>query len=419
VDHIGIIRSFSGPAIPPAEVLRDWARCGGMALTGAPGEFPDWAPAGLLLAARDAAARVERGGGPALHAELSGLLFGRAALRGLRRAGQASAGGTCRLLRASDGWVAVNLARPDDLAAVEAIVGDAPAGADWKSAWTALAAAAAAGPAHVLADRAQLLGVPAAALGSATRAPVLVRPGGPRPGRGDVLVVDLSALWAGPLCAHLLSRAGARVIKVEDPRRPDGARGGPAAFFDHLHAGHESRSLDFRSAGDVEALRRLIATADVVIESSRPRALRALGISAEAAADAGTVWVSITGHGREDGNRAAFGDDAAVAGGLVGTDEHGDPVFCGDALADPLTGLHAAGAALAQLRSGRGGLLDVAMSGVAADAARRATALAAAMPSVETVRTAAGWSVRCEGVDEAVRAPSPALYRPIAISCAG
>ena len=149
-----------------------------------------------------------------------------------------------------------------------------------------------------------------------------------------------------------------------------------------------------------------------MIESSRPRALRALGISAEAAADAGTVWVSITGHGRADGNRVAFGDDAAVAGGLVGSDEHGDPVFCGDALADPLSGLYAAGAALAQLRSGRGGLLDVAMSGVAADAARRATAVAAAMPAVQTMRTRAGWSVRCGEVDEPVR-----LYRPLAISC--
>ena len=417
MNHIGIIRSFSDPPIPPADVLRDWARCGGMALTGALGESPDWAPAGLLVAAREAAAWVEGGGGPALAAELGGLLFGRAALRGLRRAGQVSAGGTCRLLRASDGWVAVNLARPDDLACVEAIVGAAATGADPEAAWTALAAAAAAGPAHVLADRAQLLGVPAAALGSVARAPVLVREGGPRRRRGEVLVVDLSALWAGPLCAHLLSRAGARVIKVEDPHRPDGARNGPAAFFDHLHAGHAVCPLDLRGAGDVEALRALIATADVVIESSRPRALRALGISAEAAADAGTVWVSITGHGRREGNRVAFGDDAAVAGGLVGSDEHGDPVFCGDALADPLTGLVAAGAALAQLRSGRGGLLDVAMGGVAADAARRAAALAAAMPPVQTVRTRAGWSVRCEGAEEPVRPPSARLYRPLAISC--
>jgi hypothetical protein len=383
-----------------------------MALTGAADESPDWAPAGLLLAARDAAARVERNGGPALDAELDGILFGRAALRGLQRAGRVSAGGTCRLLRANDGWVAVNLARPDDLAAAPAIVGGASG-----DAWDALTAAAAAGSARSLADRAQLLGVPAAALGSATRSPVRVQQGGPRRHRGDVLVVDLSALWAGPLCAHLLSRAGARVIKVEDPRRPDGARSGPAAFFDHLHAGHAVCPLDFRNAGDVEALRALIASADVVIESSRPRALRALGISAEAAADAGTVWVSITGHGRADGNRVAFGDDAAVAGGLVGSDEHGNPVFCGDALADPLSGLHAAAGALAQLGSGRGGLLDVAMSGVAADAARRATAVAAAMPAVQTVRTTGGWSVRCEDVDEPVRSPSARLYRPIAISC--
>jgi hypothetical protein len=61
----------------------------------------------------------------------------------------------------------------------------------------------------------------------------------------------------------------------------------------------------------------------------------------------------------------AFGDDAAVAGGLVVWDHHG-PCFCADAVADPTTGLVAAAAALAAL--GRGGrwLLDVAMAGVAA-----------------------------------------------------
>ena len=67
--------------------------------------------------------------------------------------------------------------------------------------------------------------------------------------------------------------------------------------------------------------------------------------------------------------RVAFGDDAAVAGGLVAgpTDR---PLFCGDAIADPLTGMLGALAVLECLRQGSGCVLDVAMAGVAAECAR-------------------------------------------------
>jgi hypothetical protein len=74
------------------------------------------------------------------------------------------------------------------------------------------------------------------------------------------------------------------------------------------------------------------------------------------------VWLSITGHGRAAGGRVAFGDDAAVAGGLVA----GGPWFCADAVADPLSGLTAAVAVLEQLRAGGGALVDVSMAAVAA-----------------------------------------------------
>ena len=87
-----------------------------------------------------------------------------------------------------------------------------------------------------------------------------------------------------------------------------------------------------------------------MIESSRPRALRRLGLHADEwlAAGPGRIWLSITGYGREDPRqRVAFGDDAAVAGGLVATGTDGSPAFCADAIADPLTGMLAAAAALA------------------------------------------------------------------------
>jgi crotonobetainyl-CoA:carnitine CoA-transferase CaiB-like acyl-CoA transferase len=81
----------------------------------------------------------------------------------------------------------------------------------------------------------------------------------------------------------------------------------------------------------------------------------------------GRVWLRITGHGA-DGERAnwvAFGDDAAVSGGLVGG-TGGDPVFCGDAIADPLAGLHAALTVAESLGRGGGELIELSMAAVAA-----------------------------------------------------
>jgi crotonobetainyl-CoA:carnitine CoA-transferase CaiB-like acyl-CoA transferase len=180
-------------------------------------------------------------------------------------------------------------------------------------------------------------------------------------------------LWAGPLATHLLAGLGARVVKVESCARPDGARRGPTPFFDLLNADKESVALDLRTPEGRETLRRLIAWADLVVESARPRALAQLGFDAEGllAEHPGLSWLSITGYGRPEpgGGWVAFGDDAAAAGGLVATDEAGAPLFCGDAIADPLAGLHAAWAAACALRAGGGALLDVSLSGVAADAA--------------------------------------------------
>ena len=92
-------------------------------------------------------------------------------------------------------------------------------------------------------------------------------------------------------------------MKVESLGRPDGARAGAPAFFDLLHGGHLSVALDFGSPDDLAALRRLLAGADVVLEASRPRALRQLGIDAGQYVADGTVWASITAYGRagEDG----------------------------------------------------------------------------------------------------------------------
>ncbi len=322
---------------------------------------------------------VELGG--VLEVDPLSLLGERAAISGLVGRGEISCGGATRLMPVGDRWLAVTLARAKDVELVPAWLELDHSPAD---AWTAVAAAVATRPLDPLVERALLLGLPIGVLPSPRRdtaaspaddrtLPIqrLAVPG-PPPRTGPlsgVVVVDLSALWAGPLCGSLLAEAGATVIKVESTSRPDGARLGPPAFFDLLNAGKRSVALDLRAASGVEALRDVLAAADVVVEASRPRALEHLGIDAAQMLASGTprVWASITGHGRTGArrDRVAFGDDAAVAGGLVGWTD-GGPVFCADAIADPTTGLVAAAAILEALVVGGRWLLDISMADVAA-----------------------------------------------------
>jgi len=344
------------PAVDAEAARQAWAASGAMALTGRFGEPPLVAPPGVVE-------RIAALGAP-IGVDPLPLLAERAAAGGLTRAGDTTCGGAGRLVRAADGWVAVNLARDDDLAAVPAWL-EVDAGAD---PWATVLAAVPACPVGHLVERAALLGLPVAAVGE-VRPPAdpigRTRVAGAAPLASPPRVVDLSSLWAGPLCARLLADRGAQVVKVESVARPDGARRGPAAFYDRLHAGTASVALDLATATGRAALADLVAGADVVIEASRPRALAQLGVDALAALRAGPrVWVSITGHGRGV-DRVAFGDDAAAAGGLVADDGRG-PCFVADAVADPLTGVAAAAAVVAALAAGGRWLLDVPMAAVAA-----------------------------------------------------
>ena len=124
--------------------------------------------------------------------------------------------------------------------------------------------------------------------------------------------------------------------------------------------------VDLEAPADREMLRTLVAGADIVIEASRPRALRAWGVDAAAHTDRGGTWVSITAAGRGS-DRVGFGDDVAAAAGLVAVDAHGAPVFAGDAIADPLTGVTAA--ALAASAVDGGVLWDCSMTAIAQAAA--------------------------------------------------
>ena len=383
----------------PAEVRRpaldarhpdlDWAASGAMALTGFPDGPPLLAPAPLASAACAAVAAlaaVATSEGLPGHERLreidGGALLGeRAALSGFSRQGRSSPGGSCHLLRSRDGWIAVNLARADDISLLPAWLG----AGDVSDVLAFVNRRARTRDSAELVAAARELGLPVAeAARPLAHPPSWYRidvQSAPRrtPRSKRPLVVDLSALWAGPLATHLLSLAGARVIKVESTRRPDGARRGPRAFYDLLNAGKESVALDFTANDARRTLAAILERADIVVEASRPRALAQLGIDAVSLVRSrpGMVWVGITGYGRREPecNRVAFGDDAGAAAGLAMAmcrDGRGDarlkdgPVFCGDAIADPLTGMHAALAALCAWQQGGGLLLDVNLHDVTA-----------------------------------------------------
>jgi hypothetical protein len=371
----------SASGVDQCHVL-DWAACGGMALTGPADGAPVTSPAPALSLLRRVAgqlAEVTSEAGREVRADPAELIAGRAALSGFTRQGRASAGGGSRLLATADGWCAITLSRADDIAAVPALLGILGAGtgrapATAEAAWALLEPAAGQRTARELADAAQLLGVPAAPLPQEppacpwppwrTAGIVARSPGASLEG---AVVADLSSMWAGPLCARLLGLAGARVIKVESADRPDGARSGDQRFYDWLHAGHESLVIPFRTGRGRSALAGLLSAADVVIEASRPRALAQLGLAPGSVPHKdGQVWLSITGYGRDNPERVAFGDDAAVAGGLVGQARKGEPVFCADAIADPLTGITGALAVAQSIAGGGGELIDLPMRAVAA-----------------------------------------------------
>ncbi len=269
----------------------------------------------------------------------------------LGKPGQVSVNGSCRMLKCKDGWVALNLARPEDLDVVPALTdGEGEP-------WDVIAKAAASESAMSFRDRAKELQLAAAVVGEA--APTQLAPAHIQ--AFPHKVVDMSALWAGPLCASLLARSGAEVLRIDSIGRPDPTAIASPMLNARLNGKKSVLSLDLRDDVARACLLERVLEADVLVTSARPAALARLGL--EPAKFPHLTWVAITAHGfsGDAAGRVGFGDDCAAAGGLVDWCD-GEPCFAGDALADPLTGLEAA---LAVLSGGRG-LVDVSMSGVAA-----------------------------------------------------
>jgi CoA-transferase family III len=262
----------------------------------------------------------------------------------------------CRLVQTRDGWLAVNLARECDRAAVaawlECDVSD--------DIWSCVIENAAQQNAVDLRDRAVLLHMPVAIVGEteAREDPAPLRVfGRPRP----LKALDLSALWAGPLCGALLAEAGVQVTRIESAKRPDFTAISTPKHFKRLNASKARRAMELN---DPELL-DLVADADILITSGRPHALARAGLDEARlfALNPSLLWIAITAHGWREPHaiRVGFGDDTAAAGGLVDWVD-GKPNFMGDALADPLTGLLAATQALEAIIGGKAGVIDAALA---------------------------------------------------------
>lgn len=287
-----------------------------------------------------------------------------------------SVNGSCRLLQARDGWIALNLPRAGDHDLVPALLGR-PLHRDT---WSDVIDEAASWDADALLAQAHLLGLAASRVGET--APPKRGLDRWEDGNGKARrwvraprVLDLSALWAGPLSSTVLAWAGCEVVRVDGRSPPDRFGQEPRPGIGRLDDGKHILHLALDQSSGRRQLHALLAQSDVVITGMRRRAIDALGIR-EAIASAGTdriVWLAITAHGLAGtgGDRIGLGDDCAAAGGLVDWTPAGRPQFIGDAIADPLTGLRAAAMVLRALARGEGGMLDIALAATSADTVQR------------------------------------------------
>ena len=305
---------------------------------------------------------------------------------------------TCRMVRTADGWLAVHLAREQDVESVPAVVADAGI-TDVGDPWLALQEWASSLSGEATAERLALLEDPAAKVGAAPPAvperashekqaemselerdyratdPTFRSLGGETRGgvrTGPPVVVDTTALWAGPLTARLLGDLGAEVLGDPAPVRPDPTAQTDPDHFRFLHEHHRPAAVDPASPDGRRHLEEQLATADAVLFSARPRALARLGLSPDVLRERHPhlLVVTLTAYGSVGAwaDRPGLGDDVAASAGLVSAPAQpgGPPGFVGDAIADPITGFTAALETANALAEGLVGHLDVSMRAAAA-----------------------------------------------------
>lgn len=194
----------------------------------------------------------------------------------------------------------------------------------------------------------------------------------------DLRVVEMGQLLAGPFCGQLLADFGADVVKLEDPVGGDPMRQwgrekphGLSLWWPVVARGKRSVTCNLRSAEGQELARRVIDTADVVVENFRPGTLERWGLGYDelAARNPRVVLVRVTGYGQTGpyAPRAGYGSIGEAMGGLryVTGDPQLPPSRTGVSIGDSLAGTFAAFGAVmaihARERTQRGQVVDSAI----------------------------------------------------------
>lgn len=206
----------------------------------------------------------------------------------------------------------------------------------------------------------------------------------PKPPLHGVRVIELARILAGPWAGQLLADLGADVIKVESPDGGDDTRkwGPPfvtgkdgenlsAAYYHACNRGKRSIAVDFSTPEGAETVRRLIATADVLIENFKLGGLKKYGLDYESLKKINPklVYCSITGFGQDGPYAPRAGYDFIIQGmsGLMSITgpAGGEPQKVGVAVTDIFTGLYSVIAIQAALRhaeaTGQGQFVDMAL----------------------------------------------------------
>lgn len=184
----------------------------------------------------------------------------------------------------------------------------------------------------------------------------------------NLRILDLTRVRAGPTCCRIFADFGADVIKIEAPPGVDPNEGmsGPRQGSDmqNLHRNKRSITLNLKAPAGLAVFKRLVATADIVVENYRPDVKDRLGIAYKDLREINprVILASISGFGQSGPyrGRAGFDQIAQGMGGLMGvTGLPGQgPVRAGIAVADTAAGLYAAIGVLVALaervRSGEG-----------------------------------------------------------------
>ncbi len=190
-------------------------------------------------------------------------------------------------------------------------------------------------------------------------------------------VIDLTRVVAGPFCTMMLGDMGAEVLKIEEPKHGDDSRAwapfieGTGSFFLALNRSKKSVALDLKTPGGADALKRLIETADVLIENFRPGSLAELGFdyASASALNPRLIYCSISGYGQTGPSSQLPGYDAVLQGeagimDMTGA-RTGEPTRVGVAITDYLAGLYATQGILLALNdrhvSGLGQHVDISL----------------------------------------------------------